>query len=381
MLAVTTAGGKKLKTLGLYIHIPFCLSKCRYCDFCSFPHPKAENVKKYIDALFCEIEEYGKACSEYTVNTVYFGGGTPTLLEADTLSALLEKAKKTFRVTSDAEISVECNPATADLQYFQKLRFCGFNRLSIGVQSMNDSELKLLGRLHKAEDAKKSFADARLAGFDNISVDVMFGIPDQTKRSLKSTLTTLCELFPDHISLYGLKIEEGTHFAKHLSELKLPNEDDEYEMYIESSKFLAAMGYEKYEISNFAKDGRYSRHNLKYWQREDYLGLGLAAHSCMGNRRFSNTRDILKYLRGERLDTDGIISKHDILCEKIMLGMRLCDGVDFDILGKDADGYRKKLEKFISSGHVKKDGGSLAFNDSGMYISNYVLSEVLDFED
>ena len=369
-----------MKDLGLYIHIPFCLSKCRYCDFCSFPHPKSDRVKNYVDSLFCEIEEYGRAYSEYNVTTVYFGGGTPTLLEADTLSSLLGAVKKSFKVAEGAEISVECNPASADLEYFKTLIAGGFNRLSIGVQSMIDGELKLLGRLHKAEDAKRAVCDARLAGFKNISLDVMYGIPDQTEESLNETLEKICGLDPDHLSLYGLKIEEGTNFAKHRDKLKLPDEDAEYRMYMASTKFLASMGYKKYEISNFAKDGMESRHNLKYWRRQDYLGLGLAAHSCIGNVRFSNTCDIEKYLLKERLDTREEISDHDALCEKIMLGMRLCEGVDLSALNSDCSVYKKKLEAFSSSGHIKSNGNSLSFTDEGMYVSNYILSEVLDFE-
>ena len=369
-----------MKELGLYIHIPFCLSKCRYCDFCSFPHPKPDNIKNYIEKLFCEIEEYGSIYSEYTVTTVYFGGGTPTLIEADTLVSLLDTVKKNFKVTSNAEISVECNPATADSGYFKTIRLGGFNRLSIGVQSMNDGELRLLGRLHKATDAKKAVADGRDAGFENISLDVMYGIPDQTEESLKETLIEVCGLAPEHISLYGLKIEDGTHFAKHVNELSLPDEDSEYRMYMASSMLLASKGYEKYEISNFSKEGKQSRHNLKYWHREDYLGLGLAAHSCIENKRFSNTCDIEKYLRGEYLENEETVSEHDILCEKIMLGMRLSEGVNFDTLGAKSLEYKKRLESFISSGHINRFGNSLSFTDEGMYVSNYILSETLDFE-
>lgn len=369
-----------MKELGLYIHIPFCQSKCRYCDFCTFPHPKPESINNYIDALFCEIKEYSRAYREYTVNTVYFGGGTPTVLTADTLSSLLLAIKESFNVTDDAEISVECNPATADLEYFRTIRLGGFNRLSIGVQSMNDAELKLLGRLHKANDAKKAVYDARLTGFDNISLDVMYGIPDQTEESLINTLKEICALTPDHISLYGLKIEDGTHFARHKEKLNLPSEDEEYRMYMISCELLAANDYEKYEISNFAKSGKRSFHNLKYWKREDYLGLGLAAHSCIGNRRFFATCNMQKYLDGERIEGEEIISPHDVLCEKIMLGMRLGVGVDFDSLGEEGKIYKKRLEGFISSGHIKDSGAFLSFSDEGMYISNYILSEVLDFE-
>lgn len=369
-----------MKKLGIYIHIPFCLSKCRYCDFCSFPHPHEDNVKKYINALFREIDEYKSSYSEYNVNTIYFGGGTPTLLNADTLVSLLKAIKQNFSVSDSAEISVECNPATADAEYFKKLRSGGFNRLSIGIQSMNDNELKLLGRLHNSIDAENTFRNARYAGFDNISVDIMYGIPDQTCDSLKQTLNRICDLSPEHISLYGLKIEDGTYFSKHRNELELPTEDDEFDMYMSSTAFLASKKYQKYEISNFAKDGKFSRHNLKYWQREDYVGIGLSSHSCVGNKRFSNTYDIKKYLHGNRHDTEELISAHDVLCEKIMLGMRLSKGIDFDFFGKNAEPYRNSLERFTEGGHIKKDGNTLSFTDTGMYVSNYILSEILDFE-
>ena len=328
-----------------------------------------------------EIEEYGSDYGEYTFNTVYFGGGTPTLLEADELCKLLTAIKTNFKVTEDAEISVECNPSTADLVYLKKLRNGGFNRLSLGVQSMNDGELKLLGRLHRAADAKEAVTLARQAGFGNISVDVMYGIPDQTLESLTATLAELCALDPEHISLYGLKIEDGTHFAKHKNKLNLPDEDTEYEMYVSSTRFLEKMGYEKYEISNFAKGKAYSKHNLKYWLRDDYLGLGLAAHSCIGANRFSNTTDIEKYFSGDKIDTNETISDHDILCEKIMLGMRLSRGVDFGALGETAEQYKKRLENFIPSNHVIKKENTLSFSDDGMYISNYILSETLDFDE
>ena len=235
-----------MKTLGLYIHIPFCKSKCRYCDFCSFPHPKTETVKKYISELISEIEEYGRAYGEYTVNTVYFGGGTPTLLDAQHLTEILKAVKASFSLSGDAEITTECNPATGGFDYFKALLSGGFNRLSIGVQSMNDRELKLLGRLHSAEDAKSTLREARKAGFENVSVDVMFGIPEQTPQSLAQTLDEVCSLSPEHLSLYGLKIEEGTHFARHADSLILPDEDTEYEMYLSSVKKLAEFGLERY---------------------------------------------------------------------------------------------------------------------------------------
>lgn len=373
------------KELGLYIHIPFCLSKCRYCDFCSFPHPKPESVEKYLSALIDEIEEYKAEYSEYNVTTVYFGGGTPTLLKVEQLGAVLRKLSACFNISPSAEITAECNPATADTEYFEALRKAGINRLSIGIQSMDDGELRLLGRLHKSADAQKAFEDAKAAGFVNISADIMFGIPSQTKESLERTIDKVCELGPTHISLYGLKIENGTYFARHAHELELPDEDTEYEMYISSVKRLATHRFERYEISNFAKDGYYSRHNMKYWMREDYLGIGLAAHSCIGSRRFSNTSDMENYLNNKRSDTNETVSEHDILCEKIMLGMRLEKGCNMTALeaeyGEKLLSYRKALEGYAEGGYVNKKGDFLSFSDKGMYISNYILSEILDFED
>lgn len=373
-----------MKSLGIYIHIPFCKSKCRYCDFCSFPHPRPETVKKYISKLISEIEEYGKTYGEYTVNTVYFGGGTPTLLDAEDLAKILCSVKKSYKTDANAEITTECNPATGSFEYFKRLRDAGFNRLSIGVQSMNEHELKLLGRLHSADDAKKTFFEARNAGFENISVDVMFGIPEQTPNSLSETLDELCSLSPEHVSLYGLKIEDGTHFARHADSLVLPDEDTEYEMYLSSVKKLSRFGLERYEISNFAKDGYASRHNLKYWQREDYLGVGLAAHSCIGSRRFLNVANMEKYFSGERIAGEETITPHDILCEKIMLGMRLDVGVDFELLQKGTDEdvrkYERAFDRYILGGYAKKEGRRLSFSNDGMYVSNSILSEILDFE-
>lgn len=373
-----------MKTLGLYIHIPFCQSKCRYCDFCSFPHPKAETVERYLSALYCEIEEYRDKYKEYNVNTVYFGGGTPTLLRSCQLVGLLSKLRQCFNIAENAEITAECNPKTADLEYFSTIRRAGINRLSLGVQSMDDGELKMLGRLHSSADAEKCVKDAKAAGFTNISADIMFALPSQSKESLLTTVSKVCDLEPTHISLYGLKIEEGTYFHRHRDTLALPDEDTEYDMYLACKQALEAQGFERYEISNFARGGLRSMHNLKYWQRKDYLGLGVAAHSCIGNKRFSNTADIEKYCAGNRLEACETISPNDILCEKVMLGMRLDEGCDFAPLqkefGEGASQIAKSLEDYQKNGYIKKDGSRLVFSDKGMYISNYLLSEVLDFD-
>lgn len=381
-----------MNTLGLYIHIPFCKSKCRYCDFCSFPNPKDNRVESYLDALCREIEAYGSEAHPYystvrerVVDTVYFGGGTPTLLAPDGLSRVMQALRRVFRIDGNAEIAVECNPATADLAYFRALRAIGFNRLSIGAQSMQDGELRRLGRLHTADDVRATVADARTAGFDNISLDLMFGIPDQTADSLADTLTAVLSLAPEHLSVYGLQIEEGTYFARHIDELPLPDEETERTMYMQTLATLAAHGLPQYEISNFARIGRESRHNLRYWRREDYLGFGLAAHSCMGAERFANTEDLDRYLAGARQETHEVVSPHDILCERIMLGMRLNEGVDFaslaDESGSAAIQLREKLAAYADRNLVSANGHRLSFTPDGMYVSNAILSDVLDFEE
>ena len=373
-----------MKTLGLYLHIPFCKSKCRYCDFCSFPHMDSSTLEAYCEALAREIADYGVQMKDYTVSTVYFGGGTPTCLPPERLASLLEDVTEHFSITKDAEITTECNPATADFGALALLRSAGFNRLSIGAQSLSDAELRLLGRIHTAEDFKKTFEAARRAGFDNLSADVMFGIPAQTPASFAATLEELCDLAPDHISAYGLKIEEGTPFFDLRGTLPLPNEDEERQMYMDAVAYLASRGYARYEISNFAKPGKESRHNLRYWEREDYLGMGLAAYSCLGNERFSNTEDMALYLAGNRLADRETVSTHDALSESVMLGMRLEKGVDFDQLadtyGEGAYVYRDRLAKYEAGGFVRQTPNGYAFTSDGTYVSNTILSDVLDFD-
>ena len=380
-----------MDTLGLYIHIPFCKSKCRYCDFCSFHAPKPHRIEAYLDALCREIEAYGQKEHPYhtdaahrTVDTVYFGGGTPTLLSPSDLARVMEAIRRVFRIANDAEITAECNPATADLTYFQSLRAIGFNRLSIGAQSMQSGELKRLGRLHTADDVKKTVADAREAGFDNVSLDLMFGIPEQTEESLADTLAAALFLSPDHLSVYGLQIEEGTYFARHRDELPLPDEETERAMYMRTIDTLSAHGLYPYEISNFARRGRESRHNLRYWRRQDYIGLGLAAHSCMGDLRFANTEVLDRYLEGDYRETEERVSPHDILAERVMLGMRLTEGVDFSTLarkhGNEARRYRDALAAYAKYGLVTEDENRIAFTKEGAYVSNAILADVLDFE-
>ncbi len=373
-----------MKRLGLYLHIPFCLGKCRYCDFCSYPMVDDETIGKYCEALSRDLAEWGDRLSAYTVDSIFFGGGTPTFLEPRRLLSLLEAAAKHFHIENGAEITTECNPATIDRAGLAALRKGGFDRLSIGAQSMHDSELRALGRLHTAADTRRIFSDARAAGFDNISLDLMFGIPNMTRKSLGDTLEIVTSLSPEHLSLYGLQIEEGTPFFRERDSLPLPSEEDERAMYFESIDTLARVGYAQYEISNFAQVGFESRHNTRYWLREDYLGLGTGAASCLGNERFTMCDTLDGYLSGVRIVEHESVTRHDALCEAVMLSMRLVRGCDFSALAKEfgeaARVYEKRLAPYVDAGLVRKTPSGYAFTREGLYLSNSVLSDILDFE-
>lgn len=370
------------KRLGLYIHIPFCLSKCLYCDFCSFPGNGTDTVEAYTDELCRRIAAYAGRCTDYTVDTLYFGGGTPTLLPLSCFERLMETLHAHYRLTDGCEITCECNPATADLSYLRSLRALGINRLSVGLQSANDRELSLLGRAHSASDFITLFSEARTAGFDNLSADLMYGIPEQTLDSFRHSLTVLAELSPEHISAYGLKIEDGTAFASRRHTLPLPDEDTELEMYRLCGEVLGSYGYEKYEISNFAKPGKESRHNLRYWLGEDYLGFGVAAHSFFEGERFGNSRDLSAFLRGKDIVTErDRLKERDRLDEYLMLRLRLAAGIeerDFQArFGQSLTDYAPSISQWIQHGLMRRQDGRIAFTDSGFFVSNTILSELI----
>ena len=382
---------KAPRKLGLYIHIPFCKTKCLYCDFCSFVSKEEAERERYVCALIKEIEARGN--KEYLVDTIYFGGGTPSLLSVKQIGRILSAVRENFVVCDDVEITLECNPATVkkrDVEgavpygdgdgsvgrtvedaypygvsdglvgrtndvgaggYFAQLRKIGVNRLSIGIQSAIDSELKLIGRRHTFEEAKQTFFDARKSGFDNISVDLMFGIPSQTIESLKASLEEFISLGAEHVSIYSLQLEEGTPLYKMRDRYVLADDDavaDMYELVVSSMK---KAGYSHYEISNFAKPCRESRHNSKYWVLDEYLGLGLAAHSDFSGKRVENTRDMNKYLLGEYIENEIEISLSEREFEFIMLGLRTSRGISksefFDRFHIDFDEkYGEKVEKY-----------------------------------
>ncbi len=382
------------RRLGLYLHIPFCKSKCAYCDFYSFV-PKEEGIfESYTQALIKHIESYGKSCHAYSPDTVFIGGGTPTALPLEDLLQIIRAVKKNFDLTKTCEFTVEANPATVDKAGLKKLRRAGVDRLSMGLQSANDRELAALSRIHKRSEFEEAYRMARDAKIGNINVDVMYGIPGQTVESCLATLKYVADLAPEHISFYNLKIEPGTPFAKMRDSLSLPGEDAEYEMYIKGSEYLASRGYVHYEISNFAKPGFRCLHNLKYWNLEEYLGLGPGAHSFFNGTRFSFYRDVERYIRGvedpasrvQITETSETIRPRERIGEYVMLRMRLAEGVnerDFSrLFGMSFIAtYGRLLEKYRNGGFVIKRGDSYAFTPRGMFVSNYILSDILDFSD
>lgn len=374
-----------MKKLGLYLHIPFCRSKCLYCDFCSFPRPQISVMEKYAEALIRDLKEKSLLCGDYTVDTVYFGGGTPTVLPPSLLERILKTVLECYRVSPQAEITAECNPATQSGELFVQMRNAGFNRLSIGMQSAQTAELKALGRIHTFADCVQTVAEARHAGFENLSLDVMFGIPEQTEESFLQTLEMAMDLDPSHISAYGLIIEEGTPFFRMESKLKLPDEDASERMYFQLIERLGERGWKQYEISNFAKKGYESKHNLKYWRCEEYLGFGPAAHSDFCGVRFGNSRDLAAYIEGRSiLEEQSRIDTEERKNEYVMLGMRLAEGVDakaFEARFEEPFSARfgTRLRRYEEGGFVRSSELGAAFTPKGMYVSNAILADVLDF--
>jgi oxygen-independent coproporphyrinogen-3 oxidase len=344
-------------------------------------------MEKYAEALIRDLKEKSLLCGDYTVDTVYFGGGTPTVLPPSLLERILKTVFECYRVSPQAEITAECNPATGGLDYFTEMRRSGFNRLSIGLQSTHDEELRALGRIHGFADFEKTFSEARAAGFENISADLMSGIPHQTVESYFVSIDRLAALSPEHISAYGLTVEEGTPFGKMGDRLILPDEDAARQMYFEGIERLASHGYGQYEISNFAKAGYESRHNLKYWNCDEYLGFGPAAYSDFGGDRFGNSRDLAVYIEGGSIESDRETpTRSQRMNEYVMLRMRLTEGVcasefarrfgcDFEAV------FGKRLEAYEPHGLVERTDDGWHFTREGFYVSNAILSEILDFSE
>ena len=382
-----------MKELELYLHIPFCERKCAYCDFLSAPADLPVRIS-YIKKLQEEIAYYGSEFEEYQVSSIFLGGGTPTILEGYQLAAILETVKKYFRLVADAEITVECNPGTLTAGKAEKLVQAGFNRLSMGLQSADDRELQLLGRIHNFAQFLESYDLARKAGFENINVDLMSALPGQTLKSWQNTLQKVTALRPEHISAYSLIIEEGTPFYERFAEDErireegghprlLPEEAIERQMYELTQCFLHTKGYERYEISNYAKPGSECRHNCGYWTRKDYLGLGLGASSLVGHQRFQNTSDLKEYLEQEyhHIHTETLDKKSEME-EFMFLGLRLMTGISRQQFEKifqvTLDSvYGEVLRKLKSEQLIEEVAGYVRLTEYGIDVSNYVLSEFL----
>ncbi len=365
-----------MKNIGLYLHIPFCKSKCPYCDFYSFSGKdteKDEYTKVLKDKILTSISTL-----QCKGDTLYIGGGTPSALGAKNLKILVDTCKKDF-LTDDAEITVECNPHGLDEDFFKTLFDCGVNRISMGLQSAVDSERRILGRLSDRKQVENAVKMAQKVGFENITLDVMLGIPNQTEKSLNETLDFCISLDVPHISAYMLKLEENTHFYKNQSKYNFPDDDLTADLYLQMCETLENHGIMQYEISNFSKKGFESRHNLKYWHCEEYLGLGPSAHSFLDGKRFYFDRDFKSFMDGNSPINDGVGGD---FTEYAMLNLRLVEGLNenkvFERFGHNIPKETYDKSKiFIDNGYMLKNEKSLALTRKGFLMSNTILSEIL----
>lgn len=371
-----TSGVNALPPIGIYIHIPFCKSKCAYCDFYSF---KADDtlMQRYTDKICDDIKTYAKLTAA-NADTLYFGGGTPSLLGGERIAQIVECAAESFSLDKNSEITLEANPADDLYDTLLFAKRAGVNRLSLGVQSGIDGELRILGRRHGTSSVMRSVDAARRAGIDNISLDLMLGIPDQTAESLRKSVDFLTALSPAHISAYLLKIEKNTPFGRK-PPATLPDDDMSAQLYLCAVELLEGRGYEQYEISNFAKGGWISRHNTKYWTGGEYLGLGPAAHSMMDGKRFYFDADIDRYLAGRTPIADGMGGGSE---EYVMLRLRLCDGIDFadyrESFGEISKYAKKRMEQFAKTGLAVLDDEHFALTPRGFLLSNTIISDLLE---
>lgn len=363
---------------GLYIHIPFCKKKCKYCDFVSF-EKKDCFFDAYIDALLCEAKEYDKE----KIDTVFIGGGTPSLLTSHQLKKLLDGISEIFDIQPDCEYTIEINPKTLDEEKLTVMKNSPINRLSIGVQSFCDKELSAIGRIHNSKTAYDTAELVKQYGFSNFNLDIMLGLPYQTKESLLNTLKTAVSLNPTHLSCYSLILEENTplfdEYENGIYE-ELPDDEDR-KLYYFTRDFLKENGYYQYEISNFAKPGFSSKHNLKYWNCDEYIGLGVAAHSYINGTRFYNCDSLSDYLKKNfHSDEKNILSENDKMSEYIIMRLRLCEGISENAFFKRFKtnfytAYKKTIDKFISSGHMEHKNNSYRLTEHGMDVSNSVMCE------
>ena len=383
------------KELGIYIHIPFCKQKCYYCDFVSFSN-KEEYIEKYVETLKREIDGYD--LSNYNITTIYIGGGTPSRIPSEKIQEILEKIRQKISKNQtrweDIEITIELNPRTVDEEKIKKYKKIGINRLSIGLQSTNNKLLKEIGRIHTFEDFKDTYNTVKKVGFENINVDLMIGLPNQTISDVKDLLNEIIKLNPTHVSVYSLIVEENTKMEKLINnkELQLPDEELERQMYWYVKNTLELNGYNHYEISNFAKKGKESKHNLNCWEQKEYIGLGLAAYSYLNGVRYGNTSDIEKYInvqdffnRSELEESgirivDEVQSLEDKRKEYMLLGLRKIDGVSIQkfkekFVENPIFLFRKELEKLVNEKLITIDGDCIRLTNKGLDLANIVWEE------
>lgn len=375
-----------MKPLGLYIHIPFCKKKCNYCDFYS---KSCGSTTEYVDALCEHLKKEAPLYKDYEITTIFIGGGTPSLLDEKEINKLCKTIKNSLKMAPCVEFSIEANPGTLTKEKLQAYIENGINRISIGLQSANEDELRLLGRIHTTDDFEKSIALAKEVGFDNINVDVMYALPGQTVESLAKTIDYVSKFNPDHISAYCLKIEEGTPFYKQRDTFDLPSEDTEYQMYMYLCKTLDEKGYLQYEISNFSKPQKQCAHNLTYWLSNEYVGFGPSAHSFINGKRYFYENDVEKYkndaLRVDfcpvKLFEEENEIKQGSMDEYVMLRLRLSRGIDLCSFkaefGVDFEEAYPNILDYYKDGYALKENGTVHFTSKGFFVSNYILSRIL----
>lgn len=378
------------QTLGLYIHIPFCRSKCAYCDFYSLAGQEAR-MDDYQRALLAHLTEAAPLAASYTVNTIYFGGGTPSFYGEKRLTALLKQIQKHYQVDKQAEITLEANPDSVEPKMLKRLRKAGFNRISLGVQSADDGQLASLGRPHTFAQARQAVEWARQAKFQNLSLDLIYGLPGQSEESWRDTVEQALSLEPEHISAYGLKVEEGTPLCRRVEAGEvLPDDDVQADCYLWTVERLDQAGYGQYEISNFARPGFRSRHNCKYWLTRPYMGFGPGAHSDFGERRYSFIRDLEGYINGVLeggpiVDEDDPIPQKERSGEYLMLRLRTAHGIEEWEYRRtyfmNFEPLERRLEEYERQGLVCRCDGRWRLTPKGFLVSNQIIGELLELQE
>ena len=377
---------KNKQPLGIYVHVPFCRSRCAYCDFCTQTDRSDKLIDGYLDAVCEHIKEAGSLAPNYKVDTIYFGGGTPSFLGADALATILMSIRRSFDVDNNAEITFEANPDSISDQLLKRLRAEGFNRVSLGVQSDDDAMLEKLGRPHNYAQALNAYQRIRKAGFKNVSVDLIYGLPGQNQRQWLETLEHVLEMMPEHISIYGLEIHDGTPMAEYRNSSLLPDDDQFADMYIAAVKFLENRGFRQYEISNFARKGLYSRHNMKYWTGGEYLAFGPSGASDFAGRRFKLVSDLRAYIQGIKVGGEVMEEVEEIplrerASEYIMTRLRTTAGMDPQEYEKrfllPFDPLREVLEQNeIYNLTAQNRNGTWRLTPRGFMVSTAIISDL-----